>query len=101
MDGAILALVAPLLMKGFSIDLDTYRSGVQIALRQHCRPISVAVARRQVRATEHPGALQQEFCLTDGELGWPFSEFLHLAAACHQRPQLRRANREVDPGRNN
>jgi MFS family permease len=32
MDGAILALVAPLLMKEFAIDLSTYRSGVQIAL---------------------------------------------------------------------
>src|SRR5207248_1467418 len=32
MDGAILALVAPLLMKEFAIDLGTYRSGVQIAL---------------------------------------------------------------------
>ena len=32
MDGAILALVAPLLMKEFAIDLATYRSGVQIAL---------------------------------------------------------------------
>jgi MFS transporter, putative metabolite:H+ symporter len=32
MDGAILALVAPLLMKEFAIDLVTYRSGVQIAL---------------------------------------------------------------------
>jgi MFS transporter, putative metabolite:H+ symporter len=32
MDGAILALVAPLLMKEFAIDLPTYRSGVQIAL---------------------------------------------------------------------
>ena len=31
MDGAILALVAPLLMKEFVIDLTTYRSGVQIA----------------------------------------------------------------------
>ena len=31
MDGAILALVAPLLMKEFAIDLGTYRSGVQIA----------------------------------------------------------------------
>ena len=32
MDGAILALVAPLLMKEFAIDLGVYRSGVQIAL---------------------------------------------------------------------
>src|SRR6201993_5345898 len=32
MDGAILALVAPLLMKEFAIDLVAYRSGVQIAL---------------------------------------------------------------------
>src|ERR1700751_2441591 len=32
MDGAILSLVAPLLMKEFAIDLATYRSGVQIAL---------------------------------------------------------------------
>lgn len=32
MDGAIPALVAPLLMKEFAIDLGTYRSGVQIAL---------------------------------------------------------------------
>jgi len=32
MDGAILALVAPLLMKEFAIDLATFRSGVQIAL---------------------------------------------------------------------
>jgi len=32
MDGAILALVAPLLMKEFAIDLGTYRSGVQTAL---------------------------------------------------------------------
>jgi MFS family permease len=32
MDGAILALVAPLLMKEFAIDLGTYWSGVQIAL---------------------------------------------------------------------
>ena len=32
MDGAILALVAPLLMKEFAIDLGAYRSGVQIAL---------------------------------------------------------------------
>ena len=32
MDGAILALVAPLLMKEFASDLGTYRSGVQIAL---------------------------------------------------------------------
>jgi MFS family permease len=32
MEGAILALVAPLLMKEFAIDLATYRSGVQIAL---------------------------------------------------------------------
>jgi hypothetical protein len=32
MDGAILGLVAPLLMKEFAIDLRTYRSGVQIAL---------------------------------------------------------------------
>src|ERR1700744_1921464 len=32
MDGAILALVAPLFMKEFAIDLGTYRSGVQIAL---------------------------------------------------------------------
>jgi MFS family permease len=32
MNGAILALVAPLLMKEFAIDLSTYRSGVQIAL---------------------------------------------------------------------
>src|ERR1700754_4329939 len=32
MDGAILALVAPLLMHDFAIDLGTYRSGVQIAL---------------------------------------------------------------------
>src|SRR5271170_5339182 len=32
MDGAILALVAPLLMKEFAIDLGTYRTGVQIAL---------------------------------------------------------------------
>jgi MFS family permease len=32
MDGAILALVAPMLMKEFAIDLRTYRSGVQIAL---------------------------------------------------------------------
>jgi len=32
MDGAILALVAALLMKEFAIDLRTYRSGVQIAL---------------------------------------------------------------------
>ena len=32
MDGAILALVAPLLMKEFAIDLGTYRGGVQIAL---------------------------------------------------------------------
>jgi MFS transporter, putative metabolite:H+ symporter len=31
MDGAILALVAPMLMKEFSIGLGTYRSGVQIA----------------------------------------------------------------------
>ncbi|HEY1797227.1 MAG TPA: MFS transporter [Stellaceae bacterium] len=31
MDGAILALVAPLLMKEFAIELPTYRSGVQIA----------------------------------------------------------------------
>ncbi len=31
MDGAILALVAPMLMKEFSITLGTYRSGVQIA----------------------------------------------------------------------
>jgi hypothetical protein len=31
MDGAILSLVAPLLMKEFAIDLGTYRSGVQIA----------------------------------------------------------------------
>jgi MFS transporter, putative metabolite:H+ symporter len=31
MDGAILALVAPLLMKEFAIGLGTYRSGVQIA----------------------------------------------------------------------
>src|ERR1700741_5528260 len=32
MVGAILALVAPLLMREFAIDLGTYRSGVQIAL---------------------------------------------------------------------
>jgi MFS family permease len=32
MDGAILALVAPMLMKEFAIDLGTYRSGVQIAM---------------------------------------------------------------------
>lgn len=32
MDGAILALVAPMLMQEFSIGLATYRSGVQIAL---------------------------------------------------------------------
>jgi len=31
MDGAILALVAPLLMREFAIDLGTYRSGVQIS----------------------------------------------------------------------
>ncbi len=31
MDGAILALVAPMLMKDFAINLGTYRSGVQIA----------------------------------------------------------------------
>src|SRR5580692_12488152 len=31
MDGAILALVAPLLMKEFAIDLGTFRSGIQIA----------------------------------------------------------------------
>jgi MFS family permease len=31
MDGAILALVAPMLMKEFSIGLGTYRSGVQVA----------------------------------------------------------------------
>ncbi len=31
MDGAILALVAPMLMKEFAINLGTYRSGVQIA----------------------------------------------------------------------
>lgn len=31
MDGAILALVAPMLMKEFAIDLGTFRSGVQIA----------------------------------------------------------------------
>lgn len=31
MDGAILALVAPMLMKEFAIDLGTYRSGIQIA----------------------------------------------------------------------
>jgi MFS family permease len=31
MDGAILALVAPLLMQDFAINLGTYRSGVQIA----------------------------------------------------------------------
>ena len=40
MDGAILALVAPLLMKEFAIDLATYRSGVQ-TLRpdQHHRTV--------------------------------------------------------------
>jgi len=32
MDGAILALVAPMLMKEFAINLSTYRSGVQIAM---------------------------------------------------------------------
>ena len=32
MDGAILTLVAPLLMKDFAIGLSTFRSGVQIAL---------------------------------------------------------------------
>jgi MFS transporter, putative metabolite:H+ symporter len=31
MDGAILALVAPLLMKDFAIDLGTYRNGLQIS----------------------------------------------------------------------
>jgi MFS transporter, putative metabolite:H+ symporter len=31
MDGAILALVAPLLMRDFAIDLGTYRSGLQIS----------------------------------------------------------------------
>src|ERR1700733_6777946 len=31
MDGAILALVAPMLMKEFEIDLTTFRSGIQIA----------------------------------------------------------------------
>jgi MFS family permease len=31
MDGAILALVAPLLMRDFAIDLPTYRNGVQIS----------------------------------------------------------------------
>ena len=31
MDGAILALVAPMLMREFAIDLGTYRSGVQIS----------------------------------------------------------------------
>jgi MFS transporter, putative metabolite:H+ symporter len=31
MDGAILALVAPLVMKEFAIDLGTYRSGLQIS----------------------------------------------------------------------
>ncbi len=31
MDGAILALVAPMLMKEFAIDLGTFRSGIQIA----------------------------------------------------------------------
>jgi MFS family permease len=31
MDGAILALVAPMLMKEFAVDLGTFRSGVQIA----------------------------------------------------------------------
>src|SRR5690242_13174302 len=31
MDGAILALVAPLLMREFAIDLGTYRNGVQIS----------------------------------------------------------------------
>ncbi|HEX3450219.1 MAG TPA: MFS transporter, partial [Isosphaeraceae bacterium] len=31
MDGAILALVAPMLMKEFAIDLGTYRSGLQIS----------------------------------------------------------------------
>src|SRR5580698_5705884 len=32
MDGAIVALVAPLLMKEFAIDLVSYRTGLQIAL---------------------------------------------------------------------
>ena len=31
MDGAILALVAPMLMREFAIDLGTYRSGVQLS----------------------------------------------------------------------
>src|ERR1700735_3679918 len=31
MDGAILALVAPLLMKEFAVDLGTFRSGIQIS----------------------------------------------------------------------
>ena len=41
MDGAILALVAPMLMQEFVINLGTYRSGVQIAsLIRACRQLS-------------------------------------------------------------